>query len=323
MTSLLNLAFVISMTLFANGQASKTDAREDTAKAFFAAAKYPEAIEIYSQLFARYLSPRYIFNIGRCYENMSDPDKALQSFREYERKVKTMDPSQRKELDGHIKEMADLKAQRERLANKLTAAAKDEPAPTPAAERGTNDSSSRTSQPAQAPRGSDKADKQESPQAAVDRFLATMRSNPEKYWREHALNIDEAKLAKTVALVKNAKVDDPRLAEYQLHLGNQYAGKHFTLRLQKLQSQAAPDSHEVASGERKLGPEISSTFNAAAEYYLAASEHKKFARMPDVLMGLAVLLEANSMESRARVLLLQLLRTFPESEHAETVRGNN
>lgn len=107
----------------------------------------------------------------------------------------------------------------------------------------------------------------------------------------------------------NANPNDPRLAEYQLHLATQFAGKHFALRLQELRAgkENSTDSHKVATGERKLGPEISSTFANAADYYLAATKHKDFTKLDETLMGLAVLLQANNMESRAWSILLQLV----------------
>ena len=302
MTGIASLAFAATMAVLAANRPNLSDSREEVARAFFAAAKYQEAIDIYSQLFARYLHPDYIYNIGRCYQNLGDPDKALQSFQEFSRKSKHMDPSLRKELDGHIKEMEALRAQRELVSSKLGAAAPQDEA-RPAAKPGVP-----TSEP--------------SPSDAVDAFLARVREAPEKLWRERALEVDESKLDKTVALLKKAKPNDPRLAEYQLYLATQVAGRHFTLRLRELQTGAegGQESHKVTSGERKLGPEISSTFSTAVEYYLAATKKKDFGKMDEVLMGLAILLQANNMEPRARNVLLQLLHNYPESKPSLSIR---
>jgi len=302
MTGIASLAFAAAMAVLAANRPNLSDSREEVARAFFAAAKYQEAIDIYSQLFARYLHPDYIYNIGRCYQNLGDPDKALQSFQEFSRKSKHMDPSLRKELDGHIKEMEALRAQRELVSSKLGAAAPQDEA-RPAAKPGVP-----TSEP--------------SPSDAVDAFLARVREAPEKLWRERALEVDESKLDKTVALLKKAKPNDPRLAEYQLYLATQVAGRHFTLRLRELQTGAegGQESHKVTSGERKLGPEISSTFSTAVEYYLAATKKKDFGKMDEVLMGLAILLQANNMEPRARNVLLQLLHNYPESKPSLSIR---
>ncbi len=323
-------ALRLSLIVLAAGHAAKTDAREDVARAFFAAAKYQEAIDIYSQLFAQYLHPDYIYNIGRCYQNMGDPDRALQSFREFSRKVEHLDPKMQKELNAHVKEMQALKAERAQLADKLVLADQDE-ATGPAAR---NEKSPEQPLPTEVKPGAPKQAAPASPPMksgkdepsgaeAADRFLAAMRANPERYWRERALKVDDAKLGKTASLVKGAKPNDPRLTDYQLFLATQYAGKHFTLRLQELESRsgAGQASHKVTTGERRLGPEISQTFTAAAGYYLAALQKKDFAKMGEALLGLAVLLEANNMESRARNVLLQLLRNHPQSSQAELLKN--
>ena len=207
MTGIASLAFAGAMLVLAANRPSMSDSREEVARTFFAAAKYEEAIEIYSQLFARYLHPDYIYNIGRCYQNMGDPDKALQSFQEFSRKSKHLDASLRKELDGHIKEMQALKAQRELVSDKLGAAGavestKSPPGAGPAA-AGSASTDKRTS-PAAA-RGEGKpgakpgdAKPEPSPSEAVDAFLAHVREAPERFWRERALDVDENKLERTV-----------------------------------------------------------------------------------------------------------------------------
>jgi tetratricopeptide (TPR) repeat protein len=317
MTGIASLAFSAAMLVLAANRPNQSDSREEVARAFFAAAKYQEAIDIYSQLFARYLHPDYIYNIGRCYQNMGDPDKALQSFHEFSRKSKHLDSSLRQELDGHIKEMEALKAQRELVGSKLGAA-------------GAGESTAQSSPRAVAPHDDDRplakpgaAKPELSPSEAADGFLAHVREAPEKFWRERALVVEQDKLDKTVALVNKAKASDRRLAEYQFYLATQYAGRHFTLRLRELQigAQHGQESHKVTSGERKLGPEISSTFTSAVEYYLAASKKKDFAKMDEALMGLAILLQANNMEPRARNVLLQLLRNFPDSKLSAAIRA--
>jgi len=336
MTSISSLAFAVAISLLAANRPNMTDSREEVARAFFAAAKYQEAIDIYSQLFAHYLHPDYIYNIGRCYQNMGDPEKALQSFHEFSRKAKHLDPDLRKELEGHIKEMEALKAQRELVSNKLGAAGAEKSPETPAnptpgpAEKKSADKRAKGSAPSSAAKGdgppaaaSGSGQAKSSPNEAIDAYLARLRAAPEKFWRERALEVDENKLAKTVGLVKNAKPTDPRLADYLFYIATQYAGKHFTLRLRELQTglQGGVDSHKVTSGERKLGPEISSTFTSAVEYYLGATKKKDFAKTDEALMGLAVLLQANNMEPRARNVLLQLLRNFPDSKQSEAIRS--
>ena len=334
MTNLLSLVCAAAMFLLAANHPNTTDSREEVARAFFAAAKYQEAIDIYSQLFARYMHPDYIYNIGRCYQNMGDPDKALQSFREFSRKATGLDSSARKELDAHIKEMEALKSQRELVSNELgasgTAETPEQPsnvaAPSPPSKDASDKRAGGAALQAAAkgegkPSGATPA--KQSANEVVDAYLARLRAAPENFWRERALDVDESKLAKTVELVKSAKPTDSRLADYQFFIATQFAGKHFTLRLRELKgsAKAGQDSHKVTSGERKLGPEISSTFTSAVQYYLSATKKKDFGKLDESLMGLAVLLQANNMELRARNVLLQLLRNCPDSKQSAAIKN--
>src|SRR6185369_6210347 len=93
--------------------APKTDPREMKARELFAAQRYQDALDIYIKLYAEKLHPNYLRNIGRCYQNLGDPDKAIGSFREYLRKARTLPAEERAEIEGYIKEMEDLKRQRE------------------------------------------------------------------------------------------------------------------------------------------------------------------------------------------------------------------
>jgi tetratricopeptide (TPR) repeat protein len=92
---------------------AKTDPREMKARELFAAQRYQDALDIYIKLYAEKLHPNYLRNIGRCYQNLGDPDKAIGSFREYLRKAKSLPAEERAEIEGYIKEMEDLKRQRE------------------------------------------------------------------------------------------------------------------------------------------------------------------------------------------------------------------
>jgi tetratricopeptide (TPR) repeat protein len=86
----------------------KKDPREMQARESFAAGSYKEALEIYTKLYAEKLHPTYLRNIGRCYQNLNEPDRAISSFREYLRKAKDMPADERAEVEGYIKEMEDL-----------------------------------------------------------------------------------------------------------------------------------------------------------------------------------------------------------------------
>src|SRR5881394_1367786 len=120
---LLLLAVVASAAaaLPARAQAPATEARDLKGRAEFAAGRYHEAVEIYASLYAETLHPTYLRNIGRCYQNLGEPDRAIASFRDYQRKAKDLTAEQRTEVEGFIKEMQDLKAQRAAASDKAAA----------------------------------------------------------------------------------------------------------------------------------------------------------------------------------------------------------
>jgi tetratricopeptide (TPR) repeat protein len=89
------------------------DSREMKARELFAAQRYQDALDIYVKLYAEKLHPNYLRNIGRCYQNLGDPEKAIGSFREYLRKARNLPAEERSEIEGYIKEMEELKRQRE------------------------------------------------------------------------------------------------------------------------------------------------------------------------------------------------------------------
>lgn len=103
------------------------DSREIKAREDFAAGHYQDALDLFAKLYAETLHPIYLRNIGRCYQNLGDPDHAVTSFRDYLRKAKRLGAGERAEIDGYIAEMEALKKEREAAA-KL-------PAQTPATER--------------------------------------------------------------------------------------------------------------------------------------------------------------------------------------------
>lgn len=92
------------------------DKRERQALEWFAVGRYQDALDLFGKLYAEKLHPTYLRNIGRCYQNLGEPDKAIASFREYLRKAKKVPADERAEIEGHIKEMEDLKRQRNAAA---------------------------------------------------------------------------------------------------------------------------------------------------------------------------------------------------------------
>jgi hypothetical protein len=133
------LAFVVSLAvasalprLASAQQQQQQDDPEMSARASFAVGRYKEALEIYGRLYAKTLHPTYLRNIGRCYQNMGQPDEAISAFHEYLRKARNLDAEQRAEINGFIAEMEALKQQRAREARAEAPAPAAAPATTPA-----------------------------------------------------------------------------------------------------------------------------------------------------------------------------------------------
>jgi hypothetical protein len=83
----------------------RAESQELQAREEFAAGRYQEALDTYAKLYAETLHPTYLRNVGRCYMNMDEPERAVNSFREYLRKAKDLTPEENKEVEGFIEEM--------------------------------------------------------------------------------------------------------------------------------------------------------------------------------------------------------------------------
>ena len=99
----------------APGQAAPKakESRELRAREAFTTGHYQEAIDLYGKLYAEKLHPTYLRNIGRCYQKLKEPDKAIDSFRDYLNKAKNLPANEQKEIEGYI---ADMEALKERQA---------------------------------------------------------------------------------------------------------------------------------------------------------------------------------------------------------------
>ena len=58
------------------------------AREAFAAGRYQDALDLFAKLYAESLNPIYLRNIGRCHQNLGEPERAITSFRDYLRKAK-------------------------------------------------------------------------------------------------------------------------------------------------------------------------------------------------------------------------------------------
>jgi hypothetical protein len=94
----------------------KVSPQEMQARADFAAGRYAEALDSFAKLYAETLHPTYLRNIGRCYMNMDQPDKAGTSFHEYLRKAKDITADERREVEGFIAEVDKAQKQKEDAA---------------------------------------------------------------------------------------------------------------------------------------------------------------------------------------------------------------
>jgi tetratricopeptide (TPR) repeat protein len=119
------IALLVGLAPMAGAQPD--DARERAARASFAAGDYRRALEGYVQLYTDRPHPTFLRNIGRCYQNLGEPDKAISSFRDYLRQARDLPRDQRDVIEGYIREMEDLKRKRELAARPPTVA----PSPPP------------------------------------------------------------------------------------------------------------------------------------------------------------------------------------------------
>src|SRR3954452_3990333 len=87
------------------------DKREMQAREAYAAGRYQEALDLFVKLYAETVHTHYLRNIGRCYQTLNEPDRALSSFREYLRKGRDISSKEREEIRGYMNEMEELKRQ--------------------------------------------------------------------------------------------------------------------------------------------------------------------------------------------------------------------
>lgn len=155
MKRLLVVVVAGTLALLVARNATAADTRELKAREAFAAQRYQDALDLFAKLYAETLHPIYLRNIGRCYQNLGQPDQAISSFREYLRKAKNPTADETKEIEGFIKEMEDLKAKKEAAASnppppKETSDVKPLPTATPPA-GGANANASLIVKPAEPP----------------------------------------------------------------------------------------------------------------------------------------------------------------------------
>jgi tetratricopeptide (TPR) repeat protein len=120
-------AACVGLSLAAAPRARAQEDIELEARTQFAAGRYERALDIYASLYAKTLHPTYLRNIGRCFQSMGEPDKAINAFNDYLRKAPNASAADRAEVEGFIRDMEALKRSREAKG------AAPPPAPAPAA----------------------------------------------------------------------------------------------------------------------------------------------------------------------------------------------
>jgi tetratricopeptide (TPR) repeat protein len=114
--------------------APPADRREIDAREAFVTGRYQQALELFGKLYAETLHPTYLRNVGRCYQNLREPERAISTFRDYLRKVPALPAKERAEVEGFIAEMEVLQRQQAAEAHPAAPprlAARPEPAPPP------------------------------------------------------------------------------------------------------------------------------------------------------------------------------------------------
>jgi len=103
--------FTLGLGVTPAAYAAKDSEKQSELKArqAFAASRYDEAIEIFAQLYAETLNPIYLRNIGRCHQKKREPEKAIDAFQDYLAKGKSITSAERKEIQGYIKDMEQLR----------------------------------------------------------------------------------------------------------------------------------------------------------------------------------------------------------------------
>jgi hypothetical protein len=90
--------------------AQKKDA-ERKAQAAFLAGRYEAAAQLLTDLYATFGDPVYLRNIGRSYQRLKDPTRAIDAFEEYLARTPDLSANEKEEIRGYIREMQDLKKQ--------------------------------------------------------------------------------------------------------------------------------------------------------------------------------------------------------------------
>jgi hypothetical protein len=143
--------------------------RDQRAQEAFVGRRYQEALVQLHALYAEFPDPVYLRNIGRCYQHLKDPDRAIASFYQYLALVPNLPKPKRREVEGFIREMEELRRKQGMSppppAPAATMPAAPAPAPVPASASPTAVAGSTT---AAAPEATQPVTPPETPPAPAD-----------------------------------------------------------------------------------------------------------------------------------------------------------
>ena len=94
---------------------SERQARADAAAKAFVVGRYEEALAIYADLYVQSNGrPEYLRNIGRCQQKLRLYAAAIETFRDYLRRMKPISAAEKREVEGFIKELETSKLNAEK-----------------------------------------------------------------------------------------------------------------------------------------------------------------------------------------------------------------
>jgi hypothetical protein len=101
-----SIAVAVCLTaalVMVGARAAQADrATEIRARQAFAGGHYDDAIELFAQLYAETLHPVYLRNLGRAHQMAGHTTRALDFFRQYLKKGRSLTSAERGEIEGYI-----------------------------------------------------------------------------------------------------------------------------------------------------------------------------------------------------------------------------
>jgi tetratricopeptide (TPR) repeat protein len=119
---LLGLLVLVAAAPMRAAQA-QDDPRERRANSLFREGAYQQAREILQALYVDTGHPTYLRNVGRCYQEMGDAERAIEAFQQYLQVAPALPDDKRRDIEDRITRMEQLRREKQ-----LAAAATTRPA---------------------------------------------------------------------------------------------------------------------------------------------------------------------------------------------------